>query len=153
MQLNHLTRRETIIATGAFAVASATSPVLAASDAEHTHHHAGAGVNRPLLTAMYDGVAVGQVCIRHCLETLKSGDTRLVACLASVQEMVAKCTAAGELTAMQSAFLKDMLKVSLQVCEACETECRKHAEAHAACKACAEACATCISATRTALAT
>jgi Cys-rich four helix bundle protein (predicted Tat secretion target) len=143
-----------IIAAGALAAAAAAPPAArAAGEADHAHHHAGGAVNRPLLTAMYDGVATGQICIRHCLETLKAGDTTLAACLASVEEMVATCTAAGELTALQSPFLKDMLKVSLQVCQACETECRKHADRHAECKACAEACVNCITQIRAALAT
>ena len=150
----HVNRRDMIVASGALAAAaSAGSQVLAAGDADHAHHHFAKGLNQPLLAAMSQSVQAGQVCLHHCVESMKAGDTTLAKCLAAVQDMVAVCTAGGALTAFQSPFLKDLLKVSLQVCEACEAECRKHAQTHPECKACGEACVACITATRSALAT
>lgn len=101
---------------------------------------------------MFASAQAGELCIRHCVRSMKAGDTSLADCLAAVPEMLATCTAAGTLTALQSRRLKDMLKVSLQVCETSEAECRKHAEKHPECKACAEACVACMKETRAALA-
>lgn len=146
-----ISRRHLMAGAGAVATAMAVGQAQASSSDAHGHH-GGAALNKGLLAAMANCVSMGQVCIHHCIEAYKGGDLELADCLAAVQQMLPACAAGAQLTALDSPFLKDYLKPSLLICEACEKECRKHADKHPECKACAEACKTCIEESKKALA-
>lgn len=119
-----------------------------AADMEHHHHHHHTDVidakHKKLLESAMHCIMNGQLCIQHCTELFKQGDTSIAACNDAALEMIASCTAMSQFVSYKSQFLKDLLPVCLTVCENCEKECRKHAEEHAACRACANSCVDCI---------
>ncbi len=99
-----------------------------------THAHSG------LLSAAEACVGKGNTCLNHCFGTFKAGDTSLVACAVSVQEVIAACTALSHLSASKSAHTKTFAQACALVCTDCEKECRKHSDKHQACADCAQAC-------------
>lgn len=129
---------------GAAAVATtlATGTTFAATG--HKHHKSNRNTN--LVDAALDCVKKGQACNDHCIDLVKSGDTSIADCMASVSEMLAACTALSQMASYQSSHLAAFAKVCISVCKDCEKECRKHEDKHAECKACAESCNDCIKA-------
>lgn len=89
-------------------------------------------------------IAKGEVCVAHCLEMMKAGDTSLVDCMKSVSIMMPMCAALLRLAALDAPRLKELAAVCKDVCSDCEAECKKHAEKHAVCKACMDSCTACI---------
>lgn len=142
-----LTRRELLcMAAGATASATLASGVVIAS--EHAGEHAGHAAhsmnkNQTVIDSALDCVKTGQLCLDHCMELFKQGDTSVADCADSVNELLAMCTALSQMAAYQSSHLRSFAKVCIEVCRDCEDECRKHEE-HAQCKDCAESCANCI---------
>ncbi|SEQ85542.1 twin-arginine translocation signal/Cys-rich four helix bundle protein [Solimonas aquatica] len=133
------------------ATAAVASSVISAAWAEdkmpdeagmHHHHHM-AEAYPPIAATAADCIKTGQVCIDHCLSLLGQGDTSIVGCARSVQQMLPICAALQQLAVQKSAYLPAMAKVALQACRDCEKECRKHADKHPQCKACAESCLAC----------
>ena len=144
-----LARRQLLTGAGVALVAGTFGGVTAAGAAEHAHdhghHHAtmDAGRMRVVDHAMAC-IKDGQICVQHCIDLFKAGDTSVADCADSVQEMLASCTAMAQLATYDSRHLKDLMRVCIGVCEDCEKECRKHEDKHAECKACADSCADCI---------
>lgn len=139
-----LSRRELLyMAAGATASAALTSGVAIAGK-EHAGHAAHAkNEHQGLIDSALDCVKTGQLCLDHCMELFKQGDTSVADCADSVNELLAMCTALSQMVAYQSRHLKAFATVCVEVCKDCEKECRKHEE-HAQCKDCAESCASCI---------
>jgi Cys-rich four helix bundle protein (predicted Tat secretion target) len=141
-----LGRRELLAAAGAAALLAGAGRAVGAEGQEHGHEKRyfdarAAKAHPALVAAANDCVAKGQVCISHCLETFRLGDTTMADCAAVVQEMLPVCTALGYLAAYDSRHLKDLARACIPVCESCEKECRVHEEHQRECKDCADACA------------
>jgi len=141
--IESLERRKVLTSAGVVATMAAVSPALAfGADSQHEHHTTPSNSN--LVDTALNCIKDGQVCIDHCIELFKSGDTSVAKCADTVQEMLAICTALSQFASYQSKYLQALAKVCIDVCQDCEDECRKHAEKHAACKACADSCEKCI---------
>ena len=133
-------RREVLLGAAAIAATLATQTAFAGDE----HHHKGSDTG--LIDASLGCVKAGQICLDHCVELIKNGDTSISACLEAVSDMLPMCSTLSKLASSQSPHLAAFAKVCIAVCEDCEKECQKHANKHAACKACAESCAACIKA-------
>lgn len=144
-----LPRRQLLAGAGAALVAGAFGGITAVGAAEHAHDH---GHHHPIMDGARARVVdhamhcikTGQICIQHCIDLFKTGDTSVADCADSVLEMLASCNAMAQLATYNSRHLKDLMRVCIGVCEDCEKECRKHEDKHAECKACADSCADCI---------
>lgn len=147
MMERSLNRRELLAGAGALVVAGAPELVLADHHAEGGMP-AAAGSSAELIDAALACVKTGDACVAHCLAEFKKGDTMLADCAASVERMLAVCSATARLAALGSPRLGKFAAVCAEICADCEAECRKHAQHHAVCKACADACARFIAATK-----
>lgn len=128
----------------ALVASGAVSQAVAAAD-EHAHHHPMVDNGRNgLIDSAMACIKSGEACNAHCLELFKAGDTSVAGCAASVQEMLAACTALTKLAAYNSRHLKATVQLCMSVCEDCEKECRKHEKEHIECKTCADSCLDCI---------
>jgi Cys-rich four helix bundle protein (predicted Tat secretion target) len=107
-------------------------------------HSAMGSKHKAVIDTASDCIAKGEVCVAHCLEMLKAGDTSLVDCMKSVSIMMPMCAALMRLAALDATRLKELAAVCKDVCSDCEAECKKHADKHAVCKACMESCTACI---------
>ncbi len=136
----NLSRRELLGGAVATTVALASGVSLAAG--EHSHH--AANKNTALLDSALECLKQSQLCMDHCVEMMKTGDTSLAVCADLVNETMAMCTALSQMAAYRSEHLHDLARVCISVCEDCEQECRKHEQKHAECKACGDSCAACI---------
>ena len=117
----------------------------------HDHQHMHGNPQQALIDATADCISKGQACLAHCIVLLSSGDKAMAACAKTVNQMLALCGALQNLANQQSSLVTPLAKVTLEACQACESECRKHEKVHAECKACAESCAACITACKAAL--
>jgi Cys-rich four helix bundle protein (predicted Tat secretion target) len=117
-----------------------------AETAGHVHH---GGKYSGLVKVAEECEASGRVCMAHCLESFKAGDTTLAACAASVEAMRPVCDALAQLAALDSRHVAAFAPVCRDVCQDCEKECRKHEKKHSVCKDCADACAKLITALKT----
>jgi Cys-rich four helix bundle protein (predicted Tat secretion target) len=140
-----LSRREVLcLAATASATATLASGVTFAASSEHDHHaHHSKNENVALIDSAFDCIKKGQLCMDHCMELFKAGDTSVADCADSVNEMLAMCTALTQMTAYRSSHLSALAKVCMDVCLDCEKKCREHEDKHAECKACADSCVTC----------
>jgi Cys-rich four helix bundle protein (predicted Tat secretion target) len=118
----------------------------AAAKDEHAGHagHAAALKHQALIDSALKCVGRGEVCVEHCLTLMSTGDTSLKDCMRAVQVMMPMCSTLMRAAAYDTARLKEIAKVCLDICADCEKECKKHAEHHAVCKACMESCADCV---------
>lgn len=89
-------------------------------------------------------IAKGEVCVAHCIDLMKGGDTAMADCMQSVSIMMPMCAALVRLAALDAKRLKELAAVCKNVCADCEAECKKHADKHAVCKACMDSCTACI---------
>jgi Cys-rich four helix bundle protein (predicted Tat secretion target) len=137
---------------GVSALAATSATVLAQDPhADHSHHdpagHDPAGhdhgghKHQAVIDSAMDCVAKAEVCVAHCIASLRKGDTSLAECLESVLAMMPMCTAVARLAALDAPRLKDVAKLCADICADCEKVCRKHEAHHAVCKACADSCA------------
>jgi Cys-rich four helix bundle protein (predicted Tat secretion target) len=144
-----LRRRELIAGAGALAAAAA-APAFAA-EAAGKDAHAGHGKGRyfeakaakahpALVAATQACLGDGEICLSHCFETFRMGDTTMADCAFAVQQMLQVCNAFGALAINDSKHLRALAPACIQVCEDCEQECRKHEDHQPECKACADAC-------------
>lgn len=139
--------RRNFLGTAASALAAST--LLSKAFADGTAAPMPAGhhpMMDPKLKALYDAatdcVKKADACQQHCVEQLSAGETKYAGCAKSVREMTIYCKALSEAANQNSKHLKALAKITLETCEACETECRKHKE-HDVCLACADACVAC----------
>lgn len=132
-------RRDVLAGAGALLVAGvAHRGVQDASAAQHAHHAPSK------TTVLLDNViacgATGELCIDHCFELLKGGDTAIAGCAESVHEMLAVNAALQTLASMNSPRLGEVARAALPVYENCRAQCEKHADKHEICKKCAATC-------------
>ncbi len=138
---------KTVGVLGAGLVASGSLSNMAhAETVQHHHHTAPNNKLIHLAQTLHHCVGSSELCINHCMDMFKTGDTSLADCANVVQETMAFCAAHAKLASYDSKFLKEMCVLSIKVCAACEKECRKHAKKHVECKACADSCVACIKA-------
>lgn len=114
------------------------------SENAHKHHHHSAAKYAALVAAANDCVGKAEICVNHCIESIKGKDLALVDCLSSVREMIPLCQGLSALAAYESKYLQSYAKICIQACEACIKECKKHADKHQFCADCAESCKKCI---------
>jgi Cys-rich four helix bundle protein (predicted Tat secretion target) len=108
---------------------------------DHSMH---ATKHKALIDTANACVAKGEVCVAHCIDLMKGGDTAMADCMKSVSIMMPMCAALVRLAALDAKRLKEFAAVCKDVCADCEAECKKHAEKHAVCKACMDSCTACI---------
>lgn len=129
-------RRDVLTGAGALLVAGVAHS--SARAAEHVHHAP------PKTTVVLDNAvacgATGELCIDHCFELLKGGDTSIAGCAESVHEMLAVNASLTTLAAMNSPRLAEIARAALPVYENCRAQCEKHAAKHEICKKCAATC-------------
>lgn len=89
-------------------------------------------------------IAKGEVCVAHCIDLIRGGDTAMADCMKSVSIMMPMCAALVRMAALDAKRLKELAAVCKDVCADCEAECKKHAEKHAVCKACMDSCTACV---------
>jgi len=138
------------VGLGAFTLAAAGNAFAAGNPAGgHAQMHGDmAGMahgpkNAEMVRSLHHCVMTAEVCIDHCLEMFKMGDTTLADCARSVSETMAFCDAHARMASLGAKRLKEMCELSIKMCSDCEESCRKH-EKHPQCKGCADACADCI---------
>src|SRR3989338_2110073 len=101
-------RREMLkVATGGLMLAAAGNTVFAAEKtkqpAVHQHTHHGPNKYQSLIDAAADSVKKGQACLSHGLYMLSEREYREMAiCAMRVSDMVAACTAIGQLATYNS---------------------------------------------------
>jgi Cys-rich four helix bundle protein (predicted Tat secretion target) len=156
-----LRRREILAGAGALAALAAAAPSLAADTSHAGHEQHGKGryfeakatkAHPALVKATNECLGTGDVCLAHCFETFRMGDTTMAECAFAVQQMLQVCRAFGYLALNDSKHLKALAPGCIEVCEGCELECRKHEDHQPECKACADACAALIQEARKLLA-
>lgn len=157
-KVENISRRNVIIGAAAAATSLLARNSFASShegmEQGHSHGHKENGsmhsghkmADMALIDAANSCLKHGEICMDHCIELVKAGDTSIAACLASVSEMLASCAAISKLAAYQSVHLPAFAKACIAVCEDCEKECRRHEDKHIECKNCAESCKECIAA-------
>lgn len=129
-------RREVLAGAGALMAGAVVRSV--AQAAEHKHHAPSA------TTVVLDNTiacgASGELCIDHCFELLKKGETSIAGCAESVHEMLAVNSAITTLAAMGSPRLGEVARAALPVYAHCREQCELHAAKHEICKQCAGSC-------------
>lgn len=142
-----MNRRDFITTTGVAATAAFLTAQAMADEKPKTHdgdHQQHPPIpNFSLIQSAAHCLMVGQMCVQHCMVVLSSGDTSLIECAKSVNDMLNVCHALQQLAIAQSPHLPAMAALAAKVCDACEKECRKHENKHGACRACADACKAC----------
>jgi Cys-rich four helix bundle protein (predicted Tat secretion target) len=141
-------RREMLkVATGGLILAAAGNTAFAAEKtkqpAVHKHSHA-QNKYQSLIDAAADSVKNGQACLSHGLYMLSEREYKEMAiCAMRVSDMVAACTALGQLATYNSPNLIKMAKVVMDICKDCEKECRKFEKEEEICKKTADSCVNC----------
>ncbi|MDH5720993.1 MAG: four-helix bundle copper-binding protein [Spirochaetia bacterium] len=118
-------------------------------DRENRHDHSAHKPSKNvsvLADAASECVAYAEMCVAHCVELVKNGDTSIAECIATANEVIAACKALSSLANYNSMHIKDFAKACKGLCGHCEYECKKHASRHEACRECAESCARCVEA-------
>ena len=131
--------REKFIKGAAGVLAAAVASPLLAEYEDHSHHEQH-NMHNKLIGATSECIVNGEICLSHCIELVKTKDTSIAGCLASVNDMIPVCQGLLTLAISNSKHLKAYAKVCIDVCESCVKECEKHAKKHIACKNCAVAC-------------
>lgn len=141
-----MNRREFIAGTGTIAAILATSTsAIGAHGSEHATSAASSGL-ASLVTATFECLKSGEDCLRHCTESLATGDQSMAACNRSVHNMLAVCTAMSKVASYHSAprqHIRKLAEVCAQVCLECSAVCKPHAGHHVTCKRCMESCNAC----------
>ena len=137
-----ISRRALLAGTAALAVSVSTSGALA-GEFDARSGDSTKAERDSLVRAAGNCGTLGELCQAHCQSLLAAGDTRLADCSASVNEMMASCSALMQLAASDSKYLPAMAKLCSGILEDCKAVCEKHAK-HDVCKACAEACGECL---------
>jgi Cys-rich four helix bundle protein (predicted Tat secretion target) len=104
-----MNRRELLVGAGAM-----LSTIVAHSAFASSHQHAhGSGKYGNIINSGFNCLNKAKLCIQHCLENF--GDQSLKDCANSVQDMYAVCSTMTQLAASDSAYLKDYLKICINV--------------------------------------
>ncbi len=140
---NPMQRRDMLKSLGALtaiAAVGASSSALAAAP-EHKHHQANSK-HQAIVDESIHCEKTGEICLQHCFQMFKDGDTSLAECAEAVKIMVSTCSTLVQMALFDSAHLVDQAKVAIAVLKDCEDECLKHKE-HRQCQDCADACVAC----------
>ena len=139
-------RREMLkVAAGGIVLAAAGNAAFAAEKAKQPaiHQHAHGKKYQSLIDAAADSVKKGQACMSHGLEIFSQGENKGMAiCAMRVSDMIAACSAIGQLANNNSPQLPKMAKVVMDICKDCEKECLKFVDEEI-CKQTAESCVVC----------
>jgi len=138
----NLNRKDFLLVSAGLA---ATAMVSRIGATEGHKHHDGNAKHAALISAAMDCLNKSQICLDHCIVSLREKDLSLVECLASVREMIPICSTLGSLAAYDSKRLSAFAKVCIAACQDCMKECEKHSKKHQSCKDCADSCKACIS--------
>lgn len=144
-----VSRRYALMLMGALAALGGVPAMARAETGEHHAH--GMASDTPdsvLVAAASHCAAVGNACLAHIFQTVKTGDTTLVQCGILVDNTIAVCEAAAKLTLNASPHAKAMASVCRKECEDCAKECRKHAKEHPICADMAQSCEETVAAVR-----
>jgi Cys-rich four helix bundle protein (predicted Tat secretion target) len=133
--------------TGLMATALVSGIAAADKKDEHAGHHMHHDQikHAALIASALDCLNKAQICVDHCIDSLRAKDLSLVDCLASAREMIPLCTTLSALATYESKQLSAFAKVCISACTDCMKECDKHAKMHQACADCAQSCRNCIS--------
>lgn len=148
-----MNRREFIVSSVAASAALAMNNIAHASHHEkgkHKHKAISSEMKAVVATAA-DCLRTGALCRAHCLSHLESGNTDMLDCLKSVENMMAVCESTMHLAAMgtmKKKTLKQALQFCATVCDECAETCKPHVKMHAECKDCMESCVDCAKACR-----
>ncbi|MDH4262636.1 MAG: four-helix bundle copper-binding protein [Spirochaetia bacterium] len=131
-------------AAGIAATALASKLWAVETNDPHEHHHQhGSSKNAALIAAANDCTGKAEICLDHCISTLKEKDLSLVDCMTSVRDMIPLCQGLSSLAASESKYLANYMKICITACDDCIKACKKHADKHQVCADCAEACKKC----------
>ena len=138
-----LNRRALLTGAGAAALGAA---FLSGNAAAQNPHAASTGSHPhgALIASTGHCVAMGDICLDHCIASLGTGDTMMKVCAEVVIDTIAVCTALGKLASNKSAHLPALAAVAAKVCQTCADECERHSTHSDECKACFDACVACI---------
>jgi len=145
-------RRDFIVAAGASTIAVAAGRAALAADNPHAMHGAASSTgpgaapwltNAAVVEAAADCGRAGRICLQHCLQMLRSGDSSMNRCSETVSAMLPMCQAAEALAIQGSPHLKALAAVCAKACRDCEAACKEHAGHHEPCKRCMETCQHC----------
>ncbi len=143
-----MNRREFLVSSLAVGAVSAISQIsmpesAQASGSEHKHKGSKSMRNnkklKAIVAAANDCLKTGATCRAHCLDLISSGNTNMISCLKSVENMMAICESTMNVAAMGTLkmnTLKQVIKSCALVCDDCAKECEKHAKMHKECKSC-----------------
>ncbi|MDT8445297.1 MAG: Csp1 family four helix bundle copper storage protein [bacterium] len=134
--------RRALLGAGAavLGVAALSGPLSAQMD--HSQHGP-KGAYAQLIQATNHCRLTALACEKHCISALKTGDTELVDCLASVTEMLPVIEATNRYAILDATRLKELAAVCAQVCADCAKTCKKHIKEHKECKDCYDSCLEC----------
>ncbi len=141
-----ISRRSALQGLGALAAVAATG-LGSGALASKGHQHHGHGISDKRKALIDDAMhcnKTGELCVQHCFEMFKAGDTTLAECAESVNIMMAACDALIQMALYNSEHLKAQAKVCIGALSSCEEQCRKHEEDHPQCKDCGDACVACV---------
>lgn len=138
-------RRDLLLSLGPLFLATKSF----ASSSQHQHHLNKADHNpyALLLLALDNCQLQGKECRQHCLMMMQKGDTSMVKCYQSVEDMLALTGALSSIArqgTMAKSTFKKLVATCKEACAACVKECETHANKMVECKNCMEACQDCI---------
>jgi len=141
--MDSINRRQFVTGTAAAAVLMSSSSLQAATH-DHSQMHGGHNQNNALIDDALACIKTGEICMAHCVSSLKSGETELAKCLETAQAAVQACQLLVSFAANNSSHLPALAKLCVDVCGDCAKECKKHAKKHKTCKDCFDACEACV---------
>lgn len=145
-----VTRRHVLMAMGGALAVLGGIPMMARTE-EGKGYVYGVASGRPgesLRATAADCVTVGNACLAHIFQAIKSWDTSLAQCGMLVENTIAVCAATVKLTLNDSPHARAMADVCMKECEDCAEECRKHATQHPICGDMAKSCEETVAAAR-----
>lgn len=104
---------------------------------------------KKITDASFDCLKTGEACETMCIELLAKGDTSMKNCHATLQNMLAACTAMTKVGSYDTAkpeTIRRLAAVCSDLCKECSESCKVHAEHHAICKSCMDSCNRCANA-------
>ena len=120
----YLGRRELLTTAGTLATMALASPAFAGSHDEHQGHAHGkysdaraAKAHPEIVAAVDDCLRRGRICLSHCLETFREGETNMADCAFAVEQMLHVCQATEALATYDSKHMKGLAAVCIDVCK------------------------------------
>lgn len=136
-------RREFIAAASsvnALGIVSVAASALAENEDECKLHRPHEYKHQDMVEAAQACLSSGRICISRCLDLMAAGDSRVAECAKNVNLMIPFCDMFTRFAIADSALLKDITRLCIEVSENCENACRDHEDEFVECYECAEAC-------------